>query len=513
MSLDLDDLAALPDSDLIATLEKLVEHKRYNRLDFYEPYAKQMEFHALGATKQERMLSAGNQMGKSYAGAAETAIHLTGFYPEWWNGRVWRRPVRAWAASESTTVSRDVAQTLLCGDAGVDEAFGTGFIPRHCFAAKPTLARGAVSDAYDLIQVYHHNESGERDGVSTLKFKSYEQGRKKFQGPTLDFVWWDEEPDEEIYIEGNARWSATGGMSFMTFTPLLGYSTVVCLFLRMKPGEELRRAWVRMGYKDSLHMTPEKVADLLSKYPKYQHNARIEGEPLLGSGQVYLVDLELLKFPTNQRIPEHLAKLWGLDFGITHPFAATLIAWDRDEDVIYVLTGYKAANAIPMVHAEAMNRIATGVPVAWPHDGHNREKGTGESLAKQYKPYLKMLPTHSTWPDGSMSTEAAVTELDDRMHKGGGPGGIRFREDFEELFSEIRMYHRKDGLLVKESDDLLSSLYKALMMKRYARPGPIGYKPRLTPEELREQRVLRSRPKILNPWTGRPLTSSRPYGM
>jgi phage terminase large subunit-like protein len=69
-------------------------------------------------------------------------------------------------------------------------------------------------------------------GNSTLGFKSYDQGRERWQGETLDFVWFDEEPPLDVYMEGLTRTNATGGMVYMTFTPLLGMSDVVMMFLQ-----------------------------------------------------------------------------------------------------------------------------------------------------------------------------------------------------------------------------------------------------------------------------------------
>lgn len=367
-----------------------------------------------------------------------------------------------------------------------------------------------MADAFDTIQVRHFKPSSQArdftdDGISTLQFKSYEQGRKKFQGRTLDFVWWDEEPPMDVYVEGNARWSATGGMSFMTFTPLLGYSEVVCRFLRPDSGEapEARamRAYLMMGYKDALHMDEAKIASLLAKYPKHEHAARMNGEPLLGSGAVFLADESQLTFPRTKTIPLEWAKLWGIDFGIEHPFGAVLIAWDRDYDIVYVLNSYRRAGATPLVHSEAIRAIAADVPVAWPHDGEKREENKSGEFAPLYKKFdLKMLPHHATWPDGGFSTEAAVLEIQQREEKAGGPGGIQYCEDLSEFLEERRMYHRKDGLLVKERDDLLSALMKALMMKRYARPGALGYKPRGSMSTR-----PRTQPLKINPWTGSPV--------
>jgi phage terminase large subunit-like protein len=137
-------------------------------------------------------------------------------------------------AGETSLLARDVQQKKLCGEPGVESAFGTGLIPKEAFADKPSLARG-VTDAYDTIQVKH--KSG---GISVGRFKSYEQGRAKFQGETLDFVWFDEEPPLDIYTEGLTRTNASGGIVFVTFTPLLGMSKVVKRFLLDKPAGTAR---------------------------------------------------------------------------------------------------------------------------------------------------------------------------------------------------------------------------------------------------------------------------------
>jgi len=210
---------------VLETLEAIEYRKKYRQLDYFAPYPKQVDFYSLGRTKRERLLIAGNQNGKTHAGAFEVACHMTGEYPSWWKGRRWDRPTRGWIAGETSLVVRDVQQKKLCGEPGVDEMFGTGMIPKDSFADKPSLARG-VTDAYDTIQVRH--KSG---GISVARFKSYEQGRTKFQGESIDWGWADEETPEDVYAEFLTRTVATGGMLFMTFTPLKGRSSVVIRFL------------------------------------------------------------------------------------------------------------------------------------------------------------------------------------------------------------------------------------------------------------------------------------------
>jgi phage terminase large subunit-like protein len=213
--------------ELVALLEEAKRRKDRRRLTDYRPYAKQRAFHAAGSEHRERLLMAGNQLGKTYCGAAEVAMHLTGIYPDWWAGKRWDRPTRWWAGSKTGEVTRDGVQRLLVGEPKNEADWGTGMIPGDNLA--DWSRRMGVADALDNATIKH--VSG---GISTLGFKSYDQGRQKWQGETLDGVWFDEEPPLDIYMEGLTRTNATGGIAMITFTPLLGMSDVVAMFL----GEE-----------------------------------------------------------------------------------------------------------------------------------------------------------------------------------------------------------------------------------------------------------------------------------
>ncbi len=168
---------------------------------------------------------AGNQLGKTLAGSFEMAMHLTGRYPDWWAGRRFDAPGRFWAAGETRLSTRDTVQKMLVGDPEREEQWGTGAIPGDAILA--TFRAPSVANAIDTVSVAHV-----AGGASTLLFKSYEQGRAKWQGDTLNGVWFDEEPPIDIYIEGLTRTNATGGMVMLTFTPLKGMSEVVRLFLQ-----------------------------------------------------------------------------------------------------------------------------------------------------------------------------------------------------------------------------------------------------------------------------------------
>ena len=98
---------------MIARLMREKERRNsLNRLQTYLPYPKQRDFHDSGRKYRERAMMAGNQLGKTTAGAAEAAMHLTGRYPDWWRGRVFDHPIRATAGSESAELTRDGVQRL-----------------------------------------------------------------------------------------------------------------------------------------------------------------------------------------------------------------------------------------------------------------------------------------------------------------------------------------------------------------------------------------------------------------
>jgi len=449
-------------TDLVATLETLALRRRTRAIDFFNPYPKQEQFFAAGATHRERLLMAGNQQGKSYAGAYETACHLTGEYPDWWKGRRFSHAPRGWAAGESGSVVRNVSQAKLCGQPGIDSAFGTGFIPRAAFAGKPTLAKG-TADAYDTIFVQH--KSG---GVASLSFKSYEQGRTKLQGEGIDFIWLDEEPDAAIYSECLARITATNGMLYTTFTPLKGMSTVVLRFMNEASPD---RWFVTMTIDDATHIDADKRAAIIAGYRPHEREARARGIPMLGEGKVFTMPHAAIIEPTIENVPKHWWKLWGLDFGIGHPFAAALCAWDKDYDQFHVLHTIRMADALPLQHTAAMKPVGYGVPCAWPRDGTNRDPGSGTPLMARYKAQgLTMMPDPATWPDGSVSTETGIMEMQERMET----NRFKVAAHCKDWFEEYDIYHRDKGLIVKVKDDLMSATRIAIMMKRFAKQVLLG---------------------------------------
>jgi hypothetical protein len=139
---------------LDATLIDLAAKLAGNKLADYEPYPKQRDFHASGGplTIRERLLKAGNQVGKTWSAGFEHAMHLTGRYPDWWTGAVFDEPTIGWAASETGQTTRDTVQRILLGQVG---SWGTGAIPRDAIIGDPKRAAGGVPDLVETILVRH----------------------------------------------------------------------------------------------------------------------------------------------------------------------------------------------------------------------------------------------------------------------------------------------------------------------------------------------------------------------
>lgn len=445
-------------AELLELMEAKDRYTRENRLLFYAPYLKQKEFHAAGKTHRERLLMAGNQLGKTLSAGAEFAMHLTGRYPDWWDGHEAKTPVTAWASGITSESTRDNPQRILLGPLG---QHGTGMLPRNSFTDANVSNKRGTPNAVDTVIVRWGGGGDIQAQESLLGFKSNDQGREKWQGPTLHIVWFDEEHDEDVYTEGLTRTNVAMGPILFTFTPLKGMTSVVKRYLIDKvPGTHV----TNMTIDDVEHYTPEQRQAIIMSYPAHEREARAKGIPTMGSGRVFPLDEDLIKvaaFP----IPAHWPQICGIDFGWDHPSGAARLAWDRDNDVLYVTACHRAREQTPAMFVPSVKPWGAWLKWAWPHDGLQHDKGSGERLAQQYKDQgLKMLPDRATFDDGSNGVEAGVMEMLDRMETG------RFKvfEHLADWFEEFRLYHRKGGLIVKSSDDLLSATRYAMMMKRAA---------------------------------------------
>jgi hypothetical protein len=224
----------------------------------------------------------------------------------------------------------------------------------------------------------------------------------------------------------------------------------------------------RMTIDDAEHYTPEQRAAIIAQYPPHEREARVKGIPSLGSGRVFPIAEEDIAEDALP-IPPHWPQIGGLDFGIDHPFAAVALAWDRDTDTVHVTRCHRVKGQSAIMHAAALKPWGDWLPWAWPHDGLQRDKGSGDELASQYRDLgLRMLAERATHPDGSSGVEAGIMDMLTRMET----GRFKVARHLLDWFGEFRLYHRDNGMIVKEGDDLMSATRYALMMLRFAKAKP-----------------------------------------
>jgi len=181
-----------------------------------------------------------NRSGKTFSlGGYEISCHLTGLDPDWWDengGRRFDTPISAWVAGDTYETTRDIIQLTLLGEitfrGGRKVVDGRGVIPGYLLG-RNTWRSGGVPDLVDTILVKHVTGRW-----SFLGFKSFDQGRKKFQGTGRHVIWFDEEPPMDVYNEALIRTATVDGIIMLTFTPLSGLSEVVLSYMPadMRPG-------------------------------------------------------------------------------------------------------------------------------------------------------------------------------------------------------------------------------------------------------------------------------------
>jgi phage terminase large subunit-like protein len=479
-----DDLEEGPDPNDIRRhakkmFTKLEYRKQYCRLDFYRPNRKQLAFHNLKVP--EKMLRAGNQMGKTHGAGFEFSSHATAIYPDWWQGRRFltapsiERPFEwmGWASCTTSVKTRDGAQLKLLGPVRNQGGLGTGLIPLDNIVGHPTMARG-ITDFVDTVTI--RRETG---GDGMVRFKTYEMKREAYQGEPVDVNWLDEDVSREdgsIYGECIARKVTTRGIILASLTPLLGMSPLRKRF-KQRDGKDC--AEILMTIDDCAasvggHIPDADIPGIIASYDEDEVATRVYGADLQGEGAVFNIPAERIKFTIDPaEFPPSWRWMWALDFRHSgsgssgHPFAAVLGARDMDNDVIYVVHAMRMMGVAPLHVAAIKANPMWEAPVAWPHDGGvGAGIVTGATISGTYKSLgLNMRPTHATFERGGYVFDDGITEMETRF----ATNRLKIASHLVDVFDEYQGYHRVNGLVHKVDDDLLSAIRVLCMDIRYAR--------------------------------------------
>lgn len=410
-----------------------------------ELYPQHLEFFRLGATHGTRCFMAANRVGKTEGGGGyEMVCHLTGRYPSWWEGHRFDHPIEAWAAGDTSETVRDIIQSKLVGP---EDARGTGLIPGDDIVR--IVKRQYGNGSLDYIVVKH--VSG---GLSTLGFKSYDQGRKAFQGTEKHVIWLDEESNEGIRAECALRLMTTNGLLMETYTPLRGLTPTVLVYLgadaeipadRVKRGGDI--ALVMAGWDDVPHLSETQKTRMLANCEPHLRDSRSKGIPTLGSGVIYPIAEELVVCDDFE-IPKHWPRAYGLDVG-WNCTAAVFGAIDRDSDTVYLYSLHYQGQQEPSTHVAGIHGRGKWIPGTIDPASRGRSQKDGEQLLQIYTDLGLTL----TCADNSR--ESGLYEVHQRL----ATGRLKIFRSLKPLLSEYRIYRRDDrGHVVKEKDHAMDAM-------------------------------------------------------
>lgn len=343
---------------------ELSERRKNDNLAKYnsgrKKHKKQIEFHK--CKKRIRWVFGGNRSGKTECGAAECVYMARGIHPYRKN----KDNVAGWVVSLSQQVQRDVAQKKIL------------YYLRKDWIAEIVMISGRKgspeSGVIDFIKV--KNVFG---GISVIGFKSCDQGREKFQGSSLDFVWFDEEPPKDIYDECRMRVIDRRGDIFATMTPLKGLTYVYDeIYLNKKDNPEI---WYEfMEWADNPFLDKKEIKLLENSMDEEELTSRRYGKFRSANGLVYPSFDERVHVIEPFDVPFEWQDVISIDPGLNNPLSAHWYAADYDGNVFVIAEHYEAGKDIDY-HAERIKNICK--TLGWHSDGKGRIEAIIDSAANQ----------------------------------------------------------------------------------------------------------------------------------
>lgn len=453
----------MDDKERILRIRKINDilktRKKYDALACYNKgekvHEKQLAFHR--SLKRNRWVFGGNRSGKTECGAVETVWMARGIHPY----RTNRPDVSGWVVSVSYDVQREVAQSkilhYLRPDWIEDVIMHTG--------AKGNPSSGII----DTIVV--RNVFG---GFSRIGFKSAESGREKFQGASLDFVWFDEEPPQDIYEECKMRVLDKKGDLFGTMTPLKGLTWVYDLiYLNRYNDKEV--FYIQMEWADNPFLDPEEVQNITSGMSEEMLESRRYGHFKANSGLVYPEFDESIHVIDPFDFPLEWQDTVSIDPGLRNPLSAHFYCVDGDDNVYVVAEHYEKDKDIDY-HAEKILGLADRL------NWHRNSSGKLESLIDSAAGQRTLASSKSV---SELFHERGIA-VNPRVNKELFSGISRVRSYFAErppkiyifrncvnLIREIKCYRWGEGdAPVKKDDHALDELRYYLMTRPTFTPPP-----------------------------------------
>lgn len=400
-------------------------------------HKKQIAFHK--CKKRNRWVFGGNRSGKTECGAVEAVWILRGIHPYRKN----RADAFGWAVSLSQQVQRDVAQSKILK-----------YLPKSWIAEIIMLSGRRDSPEGGIIdQIKIKNVFG---GISTLGFKSCDQGREKFQGCSLDFVWFDEEPPKDVYEECLMRVIDRRGDIFGTMTPLKGMTFIYNeIYLNRKNNPEV---WCEfMSWEDNPYLSKKEIKLLESTMDSAALDSRRYGKFSSGAGLVYPeFDLSVHVIPPFP-VPTEWQDNISIDPGLNNPLSAHWYAVDWDGN-IYVVAEHFAAGRDLDFHARSIRGICGRI--GWKTDSRGRVCALIDSAANQrtlasVKSVAELFCEKGVLVNTNVNKDVftGICRVKDYLKRGNGKPDLYVFDTCKNMISEFLTYSWADGDSPVKKDD------------------------------------------------------------
>lgn len=320
--------------------------KDENKIDYYNVgekiHQKQLNFHK--CQKKNRWVFGGNRSGKTECGAVESVWLARGIHPYKEN-----KPRDGWVVSLSQQVQRDVAQSKILS-----------YLKKEWIEDIVMLSGKKGSAEQGVIDtIYVKNVFG---SISKIGFKSCDQGREKFQGTSLDFVWFDEEPPEDIYLECKMRVLDRCGLIFGTMTPLKGLTWVYnTIYLNDRNDEDV---WYEhMQWEDNPYLSSNEIKKLTLNMSSDELESRKYGNFTSGTGLVYNEFDENLNVIEPFDVPKSWYDKISIDPGLKNPLSCHFYACDFDGNIYVIAEHYDKQKTVDY-HASKIKEMCKKLD--WP---------------------------------------------------------------------------------------------------------------------------------------------------
>ena len=412
-------------------------------------HKKQIAFHK--CKKRNRWVFGGNRSGKTECGAVEVVYLACGNHPYKKN-----KLTSGWVVSLSRQVQRDVAQRKILE-----------YLPASCIEKIVMVSGGQDSAENGIIDfILVRSQVG---GISKIGFKSCDQGREKFQGTSLDYVWFDEEPPYDIYLECKMRVLDKCGEIFGTMTPLKGLTWVYnTIYLNDKNDNEI---WYEMmEWADNPFLSKKEIESMTKSLPAEEIESRRYGKFMQNGGMVYSEFDENVHVIEPFEVPMEWQDNISIDPGLHNPLSAHFYAVDYDGNVYVVAEHYQAQKTVEY-HAEKIKKIARDLN--WKTDSKGFLRAIIDSAARQKtlaseKNVVELFYENGILVNPQVDKDmfAGISTVKSYLKTADGSTRLFIFKNCVNLIREIKNYWWGDGdLPIKKDDHALDELRYYLMTK------------------------------------------------